>query len=199
MTLLPALALGFALGIRHATDADHIAAVGTIASGDASARRAVLTGAWWGLGHSLSVLLVGGSLVLMRWPMPSRLALALEMAVAVMLVALGLRAILRHDREVPASATRPVLIGVMHGLAGSAALALLLIASTPDTVTAAAYLVLFCVGTIAGMAAVSALFTLPARFGAARGVHLGRAAQVVAGTASIVIGVSLALRVGVGG
>jgi high-affinity nickel-transport protein len=197
MTLLPALALGFALGVRHATDADHIAAVGTLASGDANTRRAALVGAWWGLGHSLSVLLVGGALVLMRWPMPSRVALALEFAVALMLIALGVRAIARGNRHVPQSATRPVLIGVMHGLAGSAALALLLIAATTDTAMAAAYLVLFCVGTTVGMAAVSALFALPARLGATRALTFGRAARLVAGVASIVIGVSLALRVGV--
>jgi hypothetical protein len=197
MTLLPALALGFALGVRHATDADHIAAVGTIASGGASARHAALTGAWWGLGHSVSVLVVGGFLVVMRWPMPFVLALVLELAVAIMLIALGVRAIVRRDRAVPVSATRPVLVGVMHGLAGSAALALLLIAATADTVTAAAYLVVFCIGTTAGMAAVSALFALPARLGARRAVAFGRAARVVAGVASIVVGASLALKVGV--
>jgi hypothetical protein len=197
MTLLPALALGFALGVRHATDADHIAAVGTIATAGASTRRAALAGAWWGAGHSFSVLLVGGALVLLRWPMPSRVALALEFAVALMLIALGVRAIARRDRHVPVSATRPMLIGVMHGLAGSAALALLLIAATTDTATAAAYLVLFCIGTTAGMAAVSALFALPARLGAARALPIGRTARLLAGVASIVIGVSLALRVGV--
>lgn len=196
MTLLPALALGFALGVRHATDADHIAAVGTIASGGASTRRAALTGAWWGLGHSVSVLLVGGFLVATRWPMPAAVALALELAVAVMLIVLGVRAIVRRDRDASAAATRPVLIGVMHGLAGSAALALLLIAATTSTATAAAYLALFCVGTTAGMTAVSALFALPARLGAARSVSFTRAARVVAGAASVVIGVSLALRVG---
>lgn len=197
MTLLPALALGFALGVRHATDADHIAAVGTIAGGGTSTRRAALAGAWWGVGHSLSVVFVGGALVLMRWPMPSRVALGLEFAVALMLIALGVRAIALRDRHVPVSATRPVLIGVMHGLAGSAALALLLIAATTDTMTAAAYLVLFCIGTTAGMAAVSALLALPARLGATHALRFGRAARLVAGVASLVIGVSLALRVGV--
>ena len=145
----------------------------------------------------MSVLVVGGFLVLMRAPMPTRLALALELGVAVMLIALGVHAIMRRDRDLPASAARPVLIGVMHGLAGSAGLALLLIAATPSLATAAAYLALFCVGTTLGMAAVSALFVLPAHLGAARAMSFGRAARVAAGVASIVIGVSLALRLGV--
>ncbi|MGH7679025.1 MAG: high-affinity nickel-transport family protein, partial [Gemmatimonadaceae bacterium] len=94
MTLLPALTLGLALGVRHATDADHIAAVGTIARHGGSPRHSALVGAWWGAGHSASVLLVGGALVLLRLPMPLRVALALEFLVALMLIGLGVRSLL---------------------------------------------------------------------------------------------------------
>jgi hypothetical protein len=197
MTLLPALAFGFVLGVRHATDADHIAAVGTIASNRTSPRRAALVGAWWGVGHSASVLLVGGALVLLRLPMPVRVALALEFVVALMLIGLGVRSLLARRQESPASALRPLVVGIIHGLAGSAVLALLLIATTDSPLTAAIYLVCFCAGTIAGMASVSALFSLPSRLSAPRALSVERAMRVAAGVASIGIGLSIAHRVGV--
>ena len=197
MTLLPALAFGFVLGVRHATDADHIAAVGTIASHRPSARRAALVGAWWGVGHSASVLLVGGPLVLLKYPMPARVALALEFVVALMLIVLGVRSLLTRRADAPASPLRPLIVGIVHGLAGTAVLALLLIATTDSALIAAIYLVCFCVGTTAGMAVVSGLFMLPARLSAPRAISLERAVRVAAGVASIGIGISLAHRVGI--
>lgn len=197
MTFLPALAFGFVLGVRHATDADHIAAVGTIASSRTSTRRAALVGAWWGVGHSASVLLVGGTLVVLRLPMPVRIALALEFIVALMLIVLGVRSLRAQRQQGPASALRPLMVGIVHGLAGSAILALLLIATTESALTAAIYLVCFCVGTTAGMAAVSVLFALPARLSASRAITMERAVRVAAGVASIGIGISIAHRVGV--
>ncbi len=200
MTILPALAFGFALGLRHATDADHIAAVGTLTSGSVGgARRAALVGAAWGMGHSASVLLVGGALVLFRLPMPARVALGLEFLVALMLIALGVRSLMarRRAEDSVASVTRPLLVGVMHGLAGSALLALLVIGSTASAFAAAVYLVCFCVGTIAGMALVTALLSLPARLSVVRAFTIDRGVRVAAGIASVVIGVAIAHRVGV--
>jgi high-affinity nickel permease len=197
MTLLPSLALGFALGVRHATDADHIAAVGTIVSGGRGLRHTALIGAWWGVGHSVSVLLVGGALVLLKLPMPTRVALALEFAVAIMLVVLGLRSLVWRSGGTPTSALRPLIVGIVHGLAGSAVLALLVVATTDSAAVAATYLVFFCIGTTAGMASVSALFALPARLGAARAIRFERALRVTASVASIGIGLSIAHRVGI--
>jgi high-affinity nickel permease len=198
MMLLPALTFGFVLGVRHATDADHIAAVSTI-SDTSSARRAAVLGAAWGVGHSLSVLLVGGALVLTRLPMPVRLALALEFLVAAMLVGLGVRSLMawRRSRKDPVSATRPLLVGVVHGLAGSAVLALLVVGTTTSALAAAVYLVCFCLGTIAGMAVVTVLLTLPMRINPARAVSFERGVRVVAGIASVCIGLAIAHRVGV--
>jgi high-affinity nickel-transport protein len=196
MTLLPALTLGVVLGVRHATDADHIAAIGTIVADGRSARRAALVGAAWGIGHSLSVLLVGGALVLLRLPMPARLALGFEFAVAIMLVGLGVRS-LRAGAPSPASSVRPMLVGVMHGLAGSAVLALLVLGTTNTMLGAVGYLAAFAIGTVAGMATVTALLTLPARMRPARAVGYERAMRVAAGVASVAIGLFMAHRVGV--
>lgn len=198
MTLLPALTFGLLLGFRHATDADHIAAVGTMASSNPREWwRTGLVGAWWGVGHSLSVLLVGGALVLFRSPMPPRLALALEFAVALMLIGLGVVALVRRRTEQRTSAVKPLIVGVVHGLAGSAVLALLLIGSTDSALTGAAYLVCFCVGTIVGMSAMSALFALPARVSPERALTLHAGVRVAAGVASVAIGLLIAHRVGV--
>ena len=196
MTILPALTFGFVLGVKHATDADHIAAIGTIASGAQSSARAARLGAMWGVGHSVSVLLVGGALVLLRLPMPARLALALEFAVALMLIALGIRSLRRHQSEQP-SQLRPFLVGVVHGLAGSAVLALLLVSTATSTMAAAVYLLCFGVGTVAGMAVVTTLLTLPTRLKHRRAIAFDRALRATAGVASIAIGVYLAHKIGV--
>jgi high-affinity nickel permease len=197
MTLFPALAFGFVLGVRHSTDADHLAAVATIATRQNAgpAWRTALVGAWWGAGHSLSVLLVGGALVLMRAPMPARLALILEFGVGLMLVALGIASMRQRQRA--ATALRPFLIGTMHGLAGSAVIALLLIGTTTSSAVAAAYLLCFCIGTVAGMALISTLMAIPARLRPSGSGVLAPRIRFAAGVASVVMGLVIAHRVGI--
>ena len=197
MSPLPALAFGFVLGMRHATDADHIAAMSTLAAGGPSARRAALVGAWWGVGHSASVLLVGGALVVFRAPMPVRLALALEFLVALMLIGLGIRSMRTRRTRALVPSSRPFAIGVMHGLAGSAVLALLVLGTTTSALDAAIYLVCFCAGTVGGMAAITSLFAVPAVVSPMRALRFERAARVLAGITSVAIGLALAHRVGV--
>lgn len=197
MTLLPALTFGFVLGLRHATDADHVAAVGTVVAAGRSVRSAALVGALWGIGHSISISLAGGALILLRAPMPARLALALEFAVALMLIGLGIRSLRSRGENAAVPAMRPLLIGAVHGLAGSAVLALLIVGTTSSTYAAVLYLLCFGVGTIAGMTAVTALLTLPAHWAAGPALRFGRGIRVVAGVASVMIGVLLAHRIGV--
>ena len=196
MTILPALTFGFVLGVKHATDADHIAAVGTLARADGSAAGAARLGALWGIGHSASVLLVGGALVVLRLPMPARLALGLEFLVAIMLIVLGVRSLRRRGDDRP-SAVRPFAVGVVHGLAGSAVLALLLIGTAATTTAAALSLLSFGAGTIAGMAVVTMLIALPGRLNPARTLLFDRALRTAAGFASVCIGLYLAHKVGV--
>jgi|SRR6185503_14154585 len=198
MSILPALALGLALGVRHATDADHVAAISTIVTETRSLRRAALIGLSWGVGHSTSVLLVGGALVLLRLPMPVRVALALEFLAALMLIGLGVRAILWRRRAAKATGSaRPVAIGVVHGLAGSAVLALLVLSATDSAASAAAYLLSFCLGTVLGMSLITAVLSVPARYGAERLRAFDRHIRVAAGIASLAVGLLLAHRVGV--
>jgi len=183
--------------MRHATDADHIAAIGTIVAGAPSARRAATVGAWWGIGHSASVLLVGGALVLFKLPMPVRLALTLEFLVALMLIALGIRSMRTRAATSVVPTTRPFAIGVMHGLAGSAVLALLVLGASSSALAAVVYLVCFCIGTIGGMALITSVFAVPAIVSPMRAMRFERAVRVLAGITSIGIGLALAHRVGV--
>ena len=199
-----AMALGLLLGLRHATDADHVVAVTAIVARERTLAGAARIGALWGLGHSATLLAVGGTLVLSRLTVPPRLGLALELAVALMLVLLGARNLRRGARDDAAHDAahddahharddrRALVVGCVHGLAGSAAVALLVLATVRDPLRALAYLALFGLGTVAGMVAVTALFAAPARAAGARIAHFHRGIRVAAGAASLALGLSLA-------
>lgn len=186
---LIAAMLGVLLGIRHALEPDHLAAVSTLAAQERSVRGGLFLGALWGLGHSAALLLVGGSLAAIETQMPPHIANALELGVGLMIVGLGLRAIGRARREGlsgavrahvhgglrhahPAAvahvhvsrwtlATRPLLIGVVHGLAGSGALTALVLAELPTVGARLTYIALFGAGSVVGMAMLSGLCGVP--------------------------------------
>lgn len=189
---LSILLLGFVLGMRHATDADHVVAVTAIVSGEPSLRRASRVGALWGIGHSVTILVVGGAIIVFRLSVPPRVGLALEFAVALMLILLG--ALSLSDRAVAsaASTVRPVVVGLVHGLAGSAFVALLVVAAVPGAWLGLAYLAIFGLGTIAGMALVTMAVAVPSALSAHRIVHAHRYLRLASGVASVAFGVVLA-------
>ncbi|HVE78782.1 MAG TPA: hypothetical protein VNA89_07965 [Gemmatimonadaceae bacterium] len=193
--VVPVLALGLLLGVRHAFDADHVVAVTAIVSRERSVRGAAVVGALWGLGHSAMIFVVGGAIVVFKVTIPPRLGLTLEMAVAVMLMLLGLRNLRRAG--VPPRARRPLAVGVVHGLAGSGAVALLVLTAIGDGRSALAYLLVFGLGTTAGMVAMTATVAIPAVHGLRRFEHAGRWVVVAAGLASVAFGALLAYRIGV--
>jgi high-affinity nickel-transport protein len=199
-SILSLLALGFILGMRHATDADHVVAVTTIVSQQQSVGRAAAIGALWGAGHTATILLVGGAILLFRLVVPPRLGLAMEFAVAVMLVLLGvrsLRAAGAGHRTTELSRVRPVVVGFVHGLAGSAFVAMLVLTAIESPVVGVAYLLVFGVGTVAGMTLVTAVIAVPAAYASARVSGAQRYVQLAAGVASVCFGLLLAHRVGV--
>lgn len=221
MTLLAVLALGFFLGMRHATDSDHVLAVSTIVSRERTPRAALWIGALWGFGHSATIITVGGAIVLFGWVIPPRLGLSMEMSVAIMLVVLGainlsgaLSQIERaaHAPQAPAAALagkgrsvlprggllRPVIIGVVHGLAGSAAVALLVLATIKSASTGLLYLAIFGIGTVAGMMLLTVLMSLPISALARRFPNTERPLARLAGLMSIAFGLFLAYQIGVG-
>jgi High-affinity nickel-transport protein len=208
--------LGSLLGMRHAFEPDHLAAVSTLIARERSGYKAALLGAAWGIGHTASLLVVGTALVLLRSAMPARISDAFEFCVALMLVGLGIRAIYvaarqgtngpahvhHHGRTVhthpgvPAHvhvgqwtlARRPLIVGAIHGLAGSGALTALVVTALPTTVARLTYMALFGLGSTLGMAALSGLLGWPiARLGSHHAV--ARGISVMVGCLSVGLGV----------
>ena len=198
--LLTVLALGFLLGMRHATDPDHVVAVTTIVSQQRSLVRAARTGVLWGIGHTATILLVGGAIIVLKVQLsgiPPRLGLSLEFAVAIMLVVLGLLTLAGGERRVADSTARPITVGFVHGLAGSAAVATLpQVALIPDPLWAVGYLAVFGVGTIAGMMLITASIAAPSLLAVRRFAGMNRTLRIVSGVVSIVFGLFLAHRIG---
>ena len=194
--LLPVLLLGTVLGARHATDADHVVAVTTIVTRQRRLLDAMRIGALWGLGHTATLFAVGGAIILLHLAVPPRLSLAMEFAVALMLIGLGLYNLLDRGRRstAPPSVARPVAVGVVHGLAGSAAVALLVLAAIPSPAWALGYLILFGVGTIAGMSVVTLALAAPVAWTATRFARINRTLQLVSGSLSVALGVALAFQ-----
>jgi nickel/cobalt exporter len=195
---LVAIALGIGLGARHALEPDHLAAVSVLTADRPGARRALLIGALWGAGHTLSLLACGLAAAIAAARIPARLTSLFEIGVAGMLIALGGRALLRARAARNAHvhvhvarrvlAIRPVLVGAVHGLAGSGALVALATAALPTEAARMLFIGLFGVGSIAAMSAISGLASWPlARV--ARRPAVARIVLAVAGTTSVALGV----------
>lgn len=196
-SLLSALGLGFVLGMRHATDSDHVVAVTAIASTERSVTRAARIGAAWGLGHSATLFLVGGAIALLGLTVPPRVGLAFEMIVAIMLVGLGAWTLSGRSVGKSDSVARPIVVGFVHGLAGSAFVALLVLTAIPGWASQLAYLALFGAGTIGGMTAITLALAFPATMAARKFTSMQTGLRVASGVASIAFGLMLAHRVGV--
>ena len=198
--LLSVTLLGFLLGMRHATDPDHVMAVTTIVAQQRSLGRAARTGVLWGVGHTATIMLVGGAIIVLKVQLsaiPPRVGLSLEFAVAVMLVVLGLLTLAAGERPVADSTARPLTVGFIHGLAGSAAVATLpQVALIPNPVWAVTYLAVFGVGTIAGMMLITASIAAPSLLAVNRFAGLNRTLRIASGVASIAFGLFLAHRIG---
>ncbi len=206
---------GFAslLGMRHALEPDHVSAVSTLVARERSSVKAALLGVCWGLGHTASLVVVGAVLVLLRAELPASIADLFELVVAAMLIALGSRAVVQafgqasphhHQHQfvvhrhsgMPAHvhigawtlARRPLVIGAIHGLAGSGALTALVLTTLPTTASRLLYMALFGLGSTMGMAGLSGLLGWPlARLGAHHVVTRGLSLAV--GCASVCLGV----------
>ena len=180
------LALGLLLGMRHATEADHLAAVASLASGERSLKAGVFHGMAWGLGHTLVLLIVAGTFGFLGWVISPVMAGRMERVVGAMLIVLGIGVARRLWRErVPFSVHahaqhvndklpgRSVVVGMVHGLAGSAALTLLVSQSMSSPGWMLVYIAVFGLGSIIGMALLSGVLAIPLGLAARRvtGVH----------------------------
>jgi nitrile hydratase accessory protein len=200
-------ALGSLLGMQHAFEPDHLAAVATLMTGERSSAKAAWLGALWGLGHTLTLLAAGIALVVLRAEMPALATRAFELGVVLLLIGFGARAIYyaacnvlprrTHTHAKPASSrlididrwtlARPLLVGAVHGLAGSGTLTALVIATLPSTATRLGYLALFGIGSTLAMVALSGLLGWQiARMGTDRGIV--RTFTLAVGCVSTVLG-----------
>jgi nitrile hydratase accessory protein len=194
---------GTLLGMRHALEPDHLAAVSTLMTGERSSAKAAWLGACWGLGHTLTLLAAGALVVVVGAEMPALAARMFELGVVLLLVGFGVRAIYQGASGVLARAThshrrprafvdrwtvaRPLLVGAVHGLAGSGALTALVVTTLPSTVTQLGFLTLFGAGSIVGMAALSGLLGWPiARLGTDH--TFARAVSLTIGCVSTALG-----------
>ncbi len=253
MTGLAILAIGFFLGMRHATDPDHVIAVSTIVSRERSLPKAALIGILWGCGHTLTIVAVGAAIILFGLAIPARVGLTMEFSVGVMLILLGVLNLsgamqwlsnkfspshpkvvgehahihehnshlhfhwhshdtaAEHHAESLAPAPqfrapfarlglfhtlRPLFVGIVHGLAGSAAVALLVLSTIRDTRWGIFYLLVFGVGTIAGMMIITIAIALPFSFTGKRFAWLNRGLITASGLVSLAFGIFICYHIG---
>ena len=249
ISLLSIIVMGFLLGMRHATDPDHVIAVGTIVSREGNIKSASSIGIAWGIGHTLTIVAVGFAMIFFRIALPPRVGLAMELAVGLMLIFLGLnnvrgffnwpakrfqvgvpdrgdhvynhrhgnhvhahihgdQLVLAHHRDVLATMDRwchssrmyqllrPLVIGIVHGLAGSAAIALLVLTTIHSVPWAVAYLVLFGIGTVMGMMLITLTMGSSFSYAGRRIAAVGRHFASVAGVISVALGLFIAYQIG---
>jgi high-affinity nickel-transport protein len=258
---LAILAIGFFLGMRHATDPDHVIAVSTIVSRERSITKAGFIGVLWGCGHTLTIVIVGAAIILFGLAIPVRLGLTMEFSVGLMLILLGVLNLTgamkwlserfspahprvtgehahlhqhgsqmhfhwhshspeeNHHAEslapprwfTPSEAKgprgafehlglfhvlRPLLVGIVHGLAGSAAVALLVLSTIREPRWAVLYLFVFGVGTIAGMMLITAALAFPFSFASYKFARLNRGLVTASGLLSLGFGLFLCYEIG---
>ena len=251
------LFLGFFLGIRHATDADHVVAIATIVSRERSMAGSALIGAAWGVGHTVTVMAVGAAIIVFGVVIPPQLGLSMEFAVGIMLVLLGILTLTGMSRAVGAAHAhagvpggraldlhdhlhahgdyvhrhphghgagahghaeehtplarldhsglgrialyewlRPFVVGLVHGLAGSAAVALMVLSIIREPLAALGYLLLFGLGTIVGMMLITLILSAPFVFTAVNLPKFNWKLRVASGLVSFVFGVVLIYGIG---
>jgi hypothetical protein len=204
VALISGLLLGVLLGMRHALEPDHLAAVSLLVARRRSPAAGLVVGALWGVGHTLALFAVGCVLALIGRHLPARTAAAFELLVAVMLVALGTRAIAGAARKRPAVAIadppassspapdrapwQPLIVGVIHGLAGSGALTALVVARLPSALARLLYIVFFGAGAAIGMACLTGLAGWPLARMSRSSPRLLRGVSAAAGLISLALG-----------
>jgi high-affinity nickel permease len=251
ITLLSIIALGFFLGMRHATDPDHVIAVTTIVSRQRSIRTAALTGVLWGLGHTITIVIVGSAIILFGLVIPPRVGLTMELSVGLMLILLGILNLSGIMHWVTETVTplqsgqhshphghgdcihshphghspgkhghledatpvgwmdrtfgrlgvyqvvRPLAVGVVHGLAGSAAVALLVLTTIRVPSWAVLYLLVFGIGTVAGMMLITAAMAVSFTYSKGRFGRFKRGLGLVSGLVSLAFGLFIVYQIGV--
>ncbi|MDQ6988568.1 MAG: urease accessory protein [Mariprofundaceae bacterium] len=230
--MLSVLLLGFLLGMRHAVEADHVAAVASMSTQTNSLKEAMKLGATWGLGHTLTLFLFGSIVIFSTSVIPDTLALSLEFVVGIMLVFLGMDVIRRmrkerihfhlhkhhdgithfhahaHPDEGAHTASahnhahkkgfhmRSLFVGMMHGMAGSAALIILTLQTVETPLMGLVYIALFGFGSVVGMAALATMIIVPLRHSSKKITRFYYSFQASIGIGTIALGMFVMYEVG---
>ncbi|MDQ6596131.1 urease accessory protein UreH [Bacillus salipaludis] len=215
VSFLSILALGFVLGIKHAIEPDHVIAVSTIASQSKKLFRSSLAGVFWGIGHTATLLIVGIILLILKGRIPEKWAMSFEFLVGIMLVYLGISTITslkkihvhqhEHDSDTRnkhgnqqrnLSYIKSMVIGLVHGLAGSGAMVLLTMSTVKSVLEAAVYIVIFGFGTVFGMLFFTTILGIPFIFSAKR-LRLNKTLTQITGVISTVFGIYYMYNLGI--
>ena len=230
--MLSVLFLGFLLGMRHAIEADHVAAVASMTTRATSLKEAVRLGATWGLGHTLTLFLFGSIVIFSSSAIPDTLAMSLEFVVGIMLVLLGADVIRRmlkervhfhlhkHDDGIKhfhahshkgegvhkksahehshkkSFHLRSLLVGMMHGMAGSAALIVLTLQTVESPAIGLIYMALFGFGSVVGMAVLATIIMVPLRHSAKNLTRFYHGFQTTIGAGTIALGMFVMYEIG---
>lgn len=217
--LFPILLFGFFLGVKHAFDADHLVAVSAMVSTHKNPFKAALVGAFWGMGHTTTLFLVGLLVLMLKVSIPQSLSLSFEILVGVMLVVLGISKLkgtskkthihrhqhgsFLHSHTHPSGLIghfhqhkRSFLIGIIHGLAGSGALMILVLSAIRSTVDGIFYILIFGIGSILGMSIISVILGLPFILSKKKFPKTEKYLTFITGILGIIIGISLIYEIG---
>jgi sulfite exporter TauE/SafE len=227
--MLGVLLLGFTLGLKHALESDHLAAIATISAGTSSLRRALKHGAMWGVGHTVTLIAVGGTILVLGRAIPKAASDVLEGIVGVVLIWLAIDVYRRvrrlhvhqhghedgthhlhvhshspHQAHVPSAHLHPhpiikpqraLLVGMVHGMAGSAALVVITAQAITSPLVGVLYMLVFGAGSIVAMSLVSLCIALPLQVSKQR-VFRPEWLMLGAAAASLIVGVSILLSIG---
>jgi ABC-type nickel/cobalt efflux system permease component RcnA len=223
------LALALVLGLRHALEPDHVAAVSTFSSHERNPMHSSLLGAYWGVGHTVALLVFGMAIAVFRLALTPLIVRDLDFIVGLMLIALGINVFLKlnqggltvhvhthehdgqrhshlhihagssehaHEHRLLRVAGKPFMVGIVHGLAGTGAVMLMIVTVIPSLLIATGFLLVFGVGVIGSMMAMSLLMSIPGAFTVKRTMGIERAVRVASGLFSLGFGLYLAGSVG---
>ena len=214
------LLLGFLLGVEHAFEADHMVAVSTMVTQHQNPLKAALVGTFWGVGHTTTLFIVGIIVLLLKIQIPTKFSFTLEMLVGFMLVFLGIRVLRqrndsphthqhKHDDQTHIHAHyheshkhwhkhyHSFLIGLIHGLAGSGTLMILVLSTIRDIIQGIYYILLFGIGSIIGMTIISFAVGIPFILSTKRFPAIEKYLRTIAGILSIGFGISIIYEIGI--
>lgn len=216
MNVFQLLSIGFGLGIKHAIEADHVAAVSTFSARTHSFRRSIMTGVVWGIGHTFILILVGTIVLLLHFEIPEKINLGLEFGVGIMLIYLGVRTMRMkdeihahthghentqhahkhyHTRE-PHGYLSSFIVGSVHGLAGSGSFMIVILGNIQDTITGFLYILIFGLGSIGAMAIMSFLISIPVIVTSQAHNKIEYYIRIISGLISTVLGCYIIYEIG---